>query len=120
MKIVNPLRTARLIEQRIAKLGPNPSCFDCGEMDIACLEQDHPVGEDRDKELKQVVCRNCHRKREWKRDRAGLTTNGQHKKETLHEAHYRYLMLLADNHEEIAASLRREAEKFKQMEGTKP
>src|SRR5437764_880224 len=42
MKNVNPLQTARRIEQRVAKLGPNPKCFYCHESDIACLELDHP------------------------------------------------------------------------------
>jgi hypothetical protein len=119
MKTINPLRTARRIEQRLKALrwkpgDPSPSCVDCGETHIACLERDHPVGEDRDAELKEVVCRNCHRKREWDRDRAGLTTNGQHKKETEQEAHYRYLQLQAENLKQTAASIEREAEKFRQ------
>jgi len=116
MKNVHPLRAAWRIKKRLATLGPNPQCFDCGETDIACLEIDHVVGEDRDPELSDVVCRNCHRKREWKRDMAGLTTNGQHKKETAQESLYRYLLLLARNHEQTAASLRRKAEEFRQMQ----
>ena len=116
MKNVYPLRAARRVEQRLAKLGPNPRCFDCGESDIACLQIDHVLGEDRDPELTQIVCCNCHRKREWKRDMAGLTTNGQHTKETVQESFYRSLLLLAMNHEQIAASLRRKAQEFRQMQ----
>ena len=122
MKTVNPLQTALRIEQRLKKLGwkpddPEPTCADCGETDIACLELEHPVGQDRDSELKQVVCRNCHRKREWRRDCAGLTTNGQHKKESPQESHYRYMMLQASNLRAAAASVEREAEKFRRMGG---
>lgn len=116
MKNVHPLRAERRIKQRFAKLGPDPRCFDCGETDVACLEIDHEVGEDRDSELVQIVCRNCHRKREWKRDMAGLTTNGQHQEEIAQESFYRYLLLLAMNHEQIAGSLRRKAEEFIQMQ----
>jgi 5-methylcytosine-specific restriction endonuclease McrA len=121
-KNINPLRTARRTEQRLKKLGwkpgdPDPSCSDCSESDIACLELDHLVGKDRDPKFERVVCRNCHRKREWKRDCAELSTNGKHKKETPQESHYRYLMLQASNLEEAAASLRRKAEEFRCLEG---
>ena len=116
MKNVHPLRAARRRIGQLTKLGPNPVCFDCGESDIACLELDHPVGKGRDSEFVRVRCRNCHRKREWERDHAGLTTNGQHKKETPQEALYRYLMLLAGEHRAIAASIERKAEEFLHME----
>lgn len=116
MKNINPLRTGRRIAKRIEKLGPNPSCVDCGESDIACLELDHPVGQERDPNFMQIVCCNCHRKREWKRDIAGLSRNGQHKKETPQESLYRYLMRLASLHEETAASLRRKAEELRRRE----
>jgi hypothetical protein len=118
MKNINPLRTARRIEQRLAKLGPDSKCFYCPESDIACLELEHPVGQDRDVKLTRVVCRNCHRKREWERDIAGLTTNGHHEKESAEESFYKYLLLLAADHEATAASLRRKAEEFRCLEGT--
>jgi hypothetical protein len=44
---------------------------------------------------------------------AGLTTNGQHLKETARESFYKYLLLLAADQEETAASLRRKAEEFR-------
>ena len=84
----------------------NPSCFDCGESDIACLELDHPVGKKRDPKFTRVRCRNCHRKIEFKRDVGGLTKNGQHPTdESAIEEVCSYLLLLAEDQDSIAERL---------------
>lgn len=109
----NPMRTARRKARRFAYLGTNePCCSDCGEADIACLELDHPLGRSRDAKFVEIVCRNCHRKREMKRDVTGLTMNGLHRTETPKESLRRFLLLLADNHDATAASIRRKAEEL--------
>jgi hypothetical protein len=45
-----------------------------------------------------VACRNCHRKRELRRDLAGLTKNGQHDtSESGAEEMLKYLLLMAEH-----------------------
>jgi hypothetical protein len=93
---------------RRKKLGAD-RCFCCPESDMACLESDHPVGEERDKRFHRAVCRNCHRKVEWQRDFQGLTTNGLHKtRESKLNRHISYLSLLAVDQESIAQALESE------------
>src|SRR6266852_4543263 len=115
MKNINPLRTAQREAKKLEKLGPDASCFCCGESDIACLEIEHTVGRNRDPKFKRVVCSNCHLKLEWQRDIAGLTTNGKHKKETAKESFYKHQLLLAADLEETAKSVRRNAEKSREQ-----
>jgi hypothetical protein len=110
MRNPNPIKRARRIEMRRKYLGIDARCFYCGESDVVCLEEDHPVGHKRDSKFKRTVCRNCHRKREFERDLAGLTKNGLHNtRESEREALRSYLLLLAQDHEATAASLRRKA-----------
>ena len=100
-----PTKRARRIEMRRKFLGAD-RCFYCKESDTYCLEQDHPVGRDRDVLFNRAVCRNHHRKLEFKRDLRGLTKNGQHKThQSLRESHVYYLLLLALDQESIADSL---------------
>jgi|ERR1700674_946921 len=78
-------------------------CFYCSEADIFCFEIDHPVTHDLDEDFKRVVCRNCHRKLEGRRDLTELTKNGQRDvKESEGEAFRRYLLLIAEDQETIA------------------
>jgi hypothetical protein len=80
-------------------------CFYCGETDVFCFEEDHPVTRELDKKFKQVVCRNCHRKREADRDIKGLTKNGQRDiVESENEKQRRYLLLMAED-EDLQAEL---------------
>jgi hypothetical protein len=107
VKNPNPIARARRLQSRRKELGSsNPSCFDCGESDIACLEGDHPVGKKRDPKFTRTRCRNCHRKVEFKRDVAGLTKNGQHRPdESEIEEVCSYLLLLAEDQDLIAERL---------------
>ena len=108
MKNPNPIARAWRLENRRKELGSeNPSCFYCGESDIACLELDHPVTVKLDAEFKRVVCRNCHRKLEMKRDLAKLTKNGLHTTGTSEDENMRsYLQLAAEDQDSIAESLK--------------
>lgn len=87
-----------------------PSCFYCGESDVACLEIEHPVGREYDKAFTRIVCRNCHRKLEMGRDVAKLTKNGQPRvPETEWESHRNYLLRLANDFEATSESVRKRA-----------
>lgn len=106
----NPVKRARRIEMRRKHLGSaNPYCFYCGESDAACLEKDHPVGREQDKDLTCVVCRNCHRKVELGRDVSNLTKNGQHRIPGAERAPSDYVLRVADHLNEISESMRRQA-----------
>lgn len=111
MKNPSPVMRARRMELRRMALGSeNPSCFYCGESDIACLELEHPVGREHDSSFTRTVCRNCHRKLEMKRDVAGLTKNGKRGVvETPCESIVNYLLRLAADQEATSESLRRKA-----------
>ena len=103
MRNPNPIARARRIEMRRKRLGYPSRCFCCGETDIFCLEEDHPVTEGLDKHFKRVVCRNCHRKLEASRDIKGLTKNGQRDVvESDSEKRRRYLLLMAEDLESQA------------------
>lgn len=109
MKNPNPFKRAYRLEKRRKELSSNnPRCFYCPETDVFCLELDHPVTENLDRDFKQVVCRNDHRKLEAGRDIAGLTKNGLHDAvESDREQQRRYLLLLAEHHDSIADFVRR-------------
>ena len=98
-----PTARARRIEMRRKQLGYATRCFYCSESDIYCLEEDHPVSFELDRDFKRAVCRNCHRKLEAARDIRKLTKNGQHNViESERQALQRYLHLLAEDQETIA------------------
>jgi hypothetical protein len=97
------------MEMRRKKLGYPTRCFYCSETDVFCFEEDHPVTEELDANFKRVVCRNCHRKLEGKRDYKRLTKNGRRtKKEPKREQLRRYLLLMAED-EDSQAELLQEA-----------
>lgn len=100
----DPIARAWRLEKRRKELGSNnPQCFYCPEKDIACLELDHPVTEELDKEFKCVACRNDHRKLEMDRDVAGLTRNGlRNVEESERDKLRRFLLLHAKDLESIA------------------
>jgi len=103
-----PILRARRIEQRRKDMGYATRCFYCGETDIFCFEIDHPVTRELDKEFTRVVCRNCHRKLEARRDIKRLTKNGKHQtKESKRDASRRYLVLMAEDEESQAELLQR-------------
>lgn len=84
-------------------MGYATRCFYCGEMDIFCFEIDHPVTWELDEYFTRVLCRNCHRKLEARRDIKGLTKNGKHRtKESKRKALRRFLCLMAEDQETIA------------------
>lgn len=94
---------------RRKQLGYPTRCFYCPETDVFCFEEEHPVTYTLDKDFKRVVCRNCHRKLEAKRDYKRLTKNGRRtKKEPKREQLRRYLLLMAED-EDSQAELLREA-----------
>ena len=102
-----PIAQARRIELRRKHLGYPTRCFYCPETNIFCFEEDHPVTEDLDSEFKRVVCRNCHRKLEGRRDIKRLTKNGQRNlKETEAEALQRFFLLIAEDQDTIADVVR--------------
>ena len=109
MKNPFPVRLARRTETRRKALGSdNASCFYCDECDIACLELDHPVGHENDEAFKRVVCRNCHRKAEFRRDVAKLTKNGKRRvPETERDSLRNYMLRIADDLEATSESIRR-------------
>ena len=100
----DPFARAWRLESRRKQLGSdNPQCFYCSERDIACLQIDHPVTFDLDREFERVVCWNHHRKLEFQRDVAKLTKNGlRDVKESKRLQLQRYLRLLALDQESIA------------------
>jgi hypothetical protein len=101
----HPTKRARRLEMRRKYLGAD-RCFYCPQSSIPSLELDHPVGKKRDKEFKRAVCRNCHREREFERDVAQLTKNGQHKRwQSKNEKFHFYLLLMALDHDSIANAL---------------
>ena len=105
MRNPEPIKRALRIERRRKFLGAD-RCFYCPESKIPSLEREHPVGIERDPEFYRAVCRNCHRELEMKRDVAGLTKNGQHKKrESKHERLRSYFLLLAMDQESIADAM---------------
>jgi hypothetical protein len=106
MKNPNPIARARRIEMRRKQLGYPSRCFYCGETDVFCFEEDHPVTRELDEKFKRVVCRNCHRKTEAERDIKGLTKNGQRDVvESDNEKQRRYLRLMAEDEESQAELL---------------
>ena len=106
MKNPNPITRARRIEMRRKQLGYPSRCFYCGETDLFCFEEDHPVTHELDEKFKRVVCRNCHRKKEADRDIKGLTKNGQRDVvESEVEKHRRYLLLMAEDEDSQAELL---------------
>jgi hypothetical protein len=106
MKNPNPIARARRIEMRRKQLGYPCRCFYCPETDLFCFEEDHPVTRELDEQLKRVVCRNCHRKREAERDIKGLTKNGQRDiVESEVEKFCRYLLLMAEDEDSQAELL---------------
>lgn len=103
MKNPNPITRARRIELRRKQLGYPTRCFYCPETDIFCFEEDHPVTHELDPDFKRAVCRNCHRKLEFRRDAKELTKNGQHNvNESEREKARRYDLLLAEDLDSIA------------------
>jgi len=111
MKNPNPIARARRIEMRRKQLGYPSRCFYCGETDLFCFEEDHPVTRELDVRFKRVVCRNCHRKLEASRDIKGLTKNGQHDVvESEVEKFRRYLLLMAEDEDSQAELLERAAD----------
>lgn len=108
MKNPNPIARARRIEMRRKQLGYPSRCFYCGETDVFCFEEDHPVTRELDEKFKRVVCRNCHRKREADRDIKRLTKNGQRDVfESGDKKLRRYLLLMAEDDESQADLLER-------------
>jgi hypothetical protein len=88
---------------RRKQLGYPSRCFYCGETDLFCFEEDHPVTRELDEQFKRVVCRNCHRKLEASRDIKGLTKNGLRSvRESEREKARRYDLLLAEDLDSIA------------------
>jgi len=106
VKNPKPITRARRIEMRRKEMQYATRCFYCGETDIFCFEIDHPVTHGLDKDFKRVVCRNCHRKLEARRDMQGLTKNGQRNvKESEGEALKRFVLLIAEDQETIAETV---------------
>jgi hypothetical protein len=106
MKNPNPIARARRIEMRRKQLGYPSRCLYCGETDLFCFEEDHPVTHELDEKFKRVVCRNCHRKLEASRDIKGLTKNGKHDVvESALEKERRYLLLMAEDEDSQAELL---------------
>jgi hypothetical protein len=94
---------------RRKQLGYPTRCFYCPETELHCFEEDHPVTEGLDPSFRRVVCRNCHRKLEARRDVKGLTKNGQHNvNERERERLRRYLELMAEDEESQAELLQGE------------
>jgi hypothetical protein len=104
MKNPEPIKRALRIEKRRKFLGAD-RCFYCPESRISALEQEHPVGIQRDPKFFRAVCRNCHRDLEMRRDVAGLTKNGQHKRESRSGKRRAYMLLLAFDQESIADAI---------------
>jgi len=106
VKNPHPIARARRLETRRKQLGYPDRCLSCSESDISCFEEDHPVTRKLDPKFKRAVCRNCHWKCERRRDDAKLTKNGFHEAlESEREQLRRYLLLLAEDQDFIAALL---------------
>ena len=104
----NPITRAWRIESRRKEVGYATRCFYCPEMDIFCFEMEHPVTKGLDEYFKRAVCRNCHRKLEFRRDIKELTHNGKHNvRETSSEKLKRYILLMAEDHDSVAEHLQR-------------
>ncbi len=101
------MKRAWRLEKRRRMLGSdNPCCPYCGETEISCFELDHPVTEELDPDFTRAICRNCHRKLEFRRDVKGLTTNGLHKSNRKQsDPMERYLRLLAEDADSLAEVL---------------
>ena len=105
---VDPIKRAWRIESRRKQLHYASCCFFCREVDIFCLELDHPVTEKLDEFFERANCRNCHRKQEIRRDTKRLTHNGQHNVvESGLEQLQRYLQLHAEDLDYVAEHLER-------------
>jgi len=115
--MTEPAQIALRLERRRAEFGTRtPICAYCGETAIECLELHHVVGEKLDPTLKEIRCRNCHRKIEFQRDVAGLTGNGIHAAPALSTSEkMRNRMLgLAESRASEAQALRRWATEFEE------
>ncbi|MFY9559612.1 MAG: hypothetical protein WAQ52_05195 [Terriglobales bacterium] len=102
------MKRAWRLQRRRKELGSsNPSCVSCGESDIECLENDHPITEDLDPQFKRVECRNDHRRKELNRDLKGLTHNGKRNtKETERQRECRMWLLHAEDLEFLAERMK--------------
>lgn len=104
----SPITRARRIERRRKALGSDDPCFYCDEPDIVCLEIEHPLGQAHDKKFTRIVCSNCHKKLEARRDMAKLTKNGKRRvSETKQESDSNYLLRVADDLDATSESIRR-------------
>jgi hypothetical protein len=107
-----PIKRAWRIESRRKELGYATRCPYCPETDISCFEIEHPVTKKLDPYFTRAVCRNCHRKLEFRRDVKGLTKNGIHDPdETELDKLKRYLLLMAED----LASFREEAQECPEL-----
>jgi hypothetical protein len=104
MRNPEPIKRALRIERRRKFLGAD-RCFYCPEPRPSSLEREHPVGIQRDSRFYRAVCRNCHRDLEMRRDVAGLTKNGQHKRESRNGKRRAYMLLLAFDQDSIADAI---------------
>ena len=118
-----PIRAARRKVQQFSRLGTRtPCCLYCGETAVECLELHHVVGRELDPEFKEVRCRNCHRKIEFRRDSVELSSNGIHRSPTLKEINSgtnnmrMRLLGLAESHESTAQALRRWTQEIESKE----
>jgi hypothetical protein len=119
-----PIRTARRKVQQFSRLETRtPCCAYCGETAPECLELHHVVGRRLDSAFKEVRCRNCHRKIEFRRDCVGLSKNGIHSssspcKEMNGRSDIMRMRLigLAESHESTAQALRRWAQEVESEE----
>jgi hypothetical protein len=76
------------------------------------------VGRKLDSQFKEVRCRNCHRKIEFQRDLAGLTSNGIHAARGPKGPRRMCMRLLglAESHEATAQALRRRVKEIEPEE----
>ena len=115
MRKEQQIRAARRKARQMERLGGlTPCCPYCGEMAPECLELHHIVGRKLDTDLVEVRCRNCHRKIEFQRDLASLTSNGQRSSKTPdRDKVFRSRLLgLEEAQESTAAALRRWADEI--------
>jgi hypothetical protein len=104
----DPIKRAWRLQRRRKELGSsNPSCVSCGESDIECLEKEHPLTEELDREFKRVECRNDHRRKELNRDLKGLTKNGKRNlEESERQCERRVLLLYAEDLDFLAERIK--------------